>query len=409
MSEVSAQVQVLALAHGGASICSARDAGKKVFVRYAIPGEDLEVRIDTEEKNFCTGTLLRVITPSPARVTPPCPYFGACGGCDAQQIEITKQRALKLAMIRDALRYQAGVKTIEPVLRGAELPAFSYRNRIGLHLSAAGVLGFYRPGTREALKIDECLICDATINSALTALQPLAKELAPTIAKIVVEHQEREPHLVLNVREEFGPNDPALAEAHALLSRSFRQIRFICGGQEIFFGPRTAHPAGHFSQVNAAGNQILIQLVLGHLDNTPLTELYAGSGNFTIPLAAKGIEVTAVEIDQALVDYARSRLTELGLSSRVRFEISSCEKYVRSAQLAKTVLLDPPRIGAKEIVKRIDPQHTARVIYVSCGLPTLCRDVQILGSRGFELKSIEFVDMFPQTHHVETVSIFEAN
>ena len=176
-----------------------------------------------------------------------------------------------------------------------------------------------------------------------------------------------------------------------------------CDGDE-------ALAVGHFSQVNEAGNAVLQTLVKScFTSGEDILDLYAGAGNFSFPLAEMGCKVRAVEVDPVLVKNGKQIAAGLALSGSIEFFESSCERYVTREKIPPAVLLDPPRAGAKGVVVNLDPKRTRKIVYVSCNLPSLSRDLGILVEKGYVLERVSVVDMFSQTHHVETVSILRAD
>ena len=151
---------------------------------------------------------------------------------------------------------------------------------------------------------------------------------------------------------------------------------------------------------------MLVSTAIAECEAAHVTELYAGAGNFTLPLARQGAQVDAVEASRELVRFGETRARESGLGDRITFFRESCEKFCKTREFRECVLLDPPRSGAPAVVEKLlqSPQ-VKRLVYVSCYLPTLCRDMKALAEVGFKLERTYVIDMFAQTHHVETISV----
>jgi 23S rRNA (uracil1939-C5)-methyltransferase len=161
--------------------------------------------------------------------------------------------------------------------------------------------------------------------------------------------------------------------------------------------------------VNLEGNDLLKDKVSSLVTHRDVTDLYAGAGNFSIPLAKRDHFVDAVELDPELIAFGRLAAFKNGIAdNRLTFIEESCERYVKTHKLKTSVLLDPPRSGADAVAKVLNPNITRQVVYVSCSLPTLCRDVKTLADKGYSLVEMWVVDMFSQTYHVETISLLEA-
>lgn len=404
------KAEVIALAHGGSFVCRSLEqespnSGKKLFVREVIPGEVLIVEPTAEHKNFSEARMLEILLASPERVTPPCPYFSICGGCDLQHINGPFQRELKLEMVKSALLKQA---KIEPQLGfellGADLPYFNYRSRITLHLNLNGELGFFRQGSRDVVDIDACRLARPEINDTLLKLRQFAASLAPLITLVGIELEDRECYVIFYLREEVRlaelSNTPLLDK----LKTNFSKLKIFERKKAVFSQPADALGLGHFSQVNAQANQVLIQAVLDAVPESRLIELFAGAGNFSLALARSGKQVTAVELEAELVQLGQQLAQSEKLSGRLSFVKSSAEAFIKRKQSAPCLLLDPPRSGAKEVIAKLDAAAFARIVYVSCSLPTLTRDLKSLLELGYRLEKVQVLDMFPQTHHVETIS-----
>lgn len=423
-------VESFALAHGGESVSrplpsatSEPHDARKVFVRGLIPGETGRVRVTEEQRNFRRAELVDILTPHSERVGPPCPYFGNCGGCDYQFMPIQLQREQKRSMVETMLKRQAGIEAVKGVqLAGLNLPAYHYRRRIGLHISpSAGPkpaqLGFYREGTGSVVDISSCTIASTALNIAVAQLREILAHLEGSFAGLIVEEHDGEVFVAGKLREDALEHvELSGSPAVGALTGSFENCAILYREQTLYsqYHGQVEDPSarvfaiGHFSQVNEEGNAVLQELVCEAISNDRVTDLFAGAGNFAIKLALTGRVVTAVELDPELIRLGRIAGFKAGLSERqLSFVESSCERYVKSTQLERTVLLDPPRSGAALVCQSLSPDRSRQVIYVSCSLPTLCRDAKTLAQRGYSLVQSWVVDMFSQTHHVETVSVFE--
>lgn len=421
------EVQVENLAHGGETVGtvvgSSASVGKKAFTRWAIPGETIEVVPTAERKSFVRAELSRVLEPSPHRITPPCPYFMRCGGCDLQHMALPAQREFKRSMVEETLKRQGGISPLHGVhLIGANLPGFGYRRRIVLHANkpkdgSARRIGFNVRKTHDLIDIDACLLAVPLLNQAIGTVRSIASELPFIIHDLVLEEKDGELYLVVKlwphvqVQEDLSSSRWVilLGEKFPNLIVTLREKRLYAQYHGIDErAPGAQFPAGRFSQVNDLANVTLRDEVLKSVTQHEVTELYAGAGNFSFPLAEAGHLVEAVEVDPALVAYGESLVAEKKLFGLVKFYRKSCEKFVLKYSVRKSVILDPPRSGAEEVVREFDREKTKEVVYVSCSLPTLTRDLKILVAKGYQLQKVAVLDMFAQTHHVETISVLRA-
>lgn len=408
-------VRIKSLCFGGSFIGTPEgEQQKKVFVPFCAPGELVTVKILTEEKRFLTGQLEKVIEPSADRVAAPCPYFTTCGGCDLQHLSISASREAKREMVESMLQRQGKLQLPSAVeLIGKDLPAYEYRRRATFHLNLHGDLGFYRESTGVIIPITQCVVSTVGINLALTKLRSLASSVASSLSALTVEDGAGTVSVIATVRENVSLQS-ALADSAALVSLfphfALRELERIVWAQ-VHSAPcdPIEFLAGGFSQINQPANDLLVETVCGHLAKTDFVmDFYAGAGNFSIPLAKRGTTVTAVEIDANLVQRGEQQARESGVADKVQFHVSSCERFLKRLAARGTVLLDPPRTGARVLAEHFTTAKVNKIVYVSCDLPTLTRDLSTLVQKGYKLKSVQVLDMFSQTHHVEMIAVLTA-
>jgi 23S rRNA (uracil1939-C5)-methyltransferase len=407
-------VDLHALAYGGASIgtVTAGDdnlIGKKALVRNAIPGETVTVRILEDQKKLIHADLLSVLSPSPDRRDPPCEHFGVCGGCDLQHISIERQRALKREMVESTLARQAQISCNVKLYDG-ELPEFSYRNRITLHVSETGEVGYYKPGSGDVVPITSCMLARPLIREAHARILDFCRSRGAIIAGIVLEEYLGNVSALVRLRDTcagFSDEEYQVLESILpLVTVSSRRATVYQSTQSKL----SSSSVGHFSQVNPDGNKALQAIVKSYYTGREkITEFYGGSGNFTFMLAHHGCDVVSIEVDENLVRFGTTQAKQQQLDKRVTFIHSSTERYIKQHKISGHVLLDPPRAGAQELMKKLDPRYVSHVVYVSCNLATLARDLSIAQLAGYTIKEVICVDMFPQTHHVETITVLHSN
>jgi 23S rRNA (uracil1939-C5)-methyltransferase len=402
------------LAIGGSIVCSNLDPDdkKKVFVPFLIPGETAEVAITSQKSSLQEGKVTALTIAHPKRVPPPCEAFGMCGGCQLQHMPIDLERDVKLDMIRSYLSRQTKLPDVNVVDASAGLPEYGYRRRATFHLSHDGLLGFHAAGTRAVVPVRTCLIVEAELADTMPALQSFAKKVCDRV-KTIEASLDKKLSLVFFVRDRTHPRE--LQRELEQFQRKIKADIYIKTKQQTFFlaghGLVPSHSdQGHFTQVNRRGNDRLHQVVTAAIEGssvTTATELYAGSGNFTFELAARGYVVHAVELDAQLVKAGQQKAKELTCHDRITFFQSPCETWVKKQALSELVLLDPPRAGAKDVVRLASWKAVRKLIYISCSLPSFARDAEALVlDHGLKLEQVAFVDMFPKTHHVELVGIF---
>lgn len=346
-------VEAIAFSNDGKIVC--RDEDQKVlFLNGLVPGETAEI---DEAQN-----IIRIVKVSDQRTEPECPYFGECGGCDYQHVSITEQRKQKLALIDHTFKRYFKLDCPEVIDCSEGLPAYGYRNRIQLHRQTK-LLGFYKPKSKEILEIKTCPITDEQIN------------------------------LHLKTKGYYKNHRDNITDVEISLVEGKIYERLINSSE------RHLSKSIDFAQVNEAGNKVLVDLVLSLIDDKFVTELYAGSGNFSLELLKKGIKVKAVELNQQLVAEGKDKTDP----AKISWYRARVEDYLKNNHLQDTVLLDPPREGCNALHQARDLESVKNIVYVSCNLSTLGRDLKNLEVKGFKIQKVYFVDMFPQTKHIELV------
>lgn len=388
-------------AYGGYSL--ARDE-KVVFIKGAVPGETVEAAIEERKRDYCTASVVRVIEPSEWRVEPVCGVFGRCGGCQLQYISHEKQLALKEEVLLDSLARIGGIETaVVPAISGRP---WGYRQRAQFKISKENVIGFFKESSREVVALDQCPLMSDRINELFRKIRE--DGLQTGLSEIHISSGDT-PVVLLKGRE----CDPALFERFIDIGVSGIACNGLMayGGAYTGFdlnGARYTVSPGTFFQANWELNVKAVELAaegLEPLGGKKVLDLYAGAGNFSIPLALRGAEVTAVEEDpKACEDGLRN--VELNNLPNCRFVKSSAEKY-RIKKKFDAIILDPPRLGLTgEVVKGILENPPSDIAYISCNPATLARDLKKLGQK-YEVRSVRQIDFFPQTYHIETVSFLK--
>ncbi len=421
-------LRVDALAYGGSGV--ARHEGKAVFVPLAAPGDLVRCRLTRDHRRFAEAEVVEVLEASPRRRPPPCPYFGACGGCQWQHLPYDEQRAWKERIFSDILHRQAKVTgdVVKPLVPSPS--EWNYRTRVQLKCRQTGqgfVMGFYRRGSHFVIDVDDCPITAPRLNGALRLFRrwlPASPcpESIPQVdleaddegrARATVHCLDRDP---APLADYLGPL--AEAEGFSLFLQTGRKetLERVCGAEELYIRPlgasllRLAYGAGGFAQVNLDQNRRLVAAVLAaaHLTGQQrVLDLFCGMGNFSLPLAQQAGEVVGVE------DYAPS-IAWAGRNAHGNV-IANARFHARPADGALTalsgsggfdlVLLDPPRAGAYAVARELATLRPSSIIYVSCDPPTLARDLVPLLHQGYTVVSSQPFDMFPQTHHIESVTV----
>jgi tRNA/tmRNA/rRNA uracil-C5-methylase (TrmA/RlmC/RlmD family) len=386
------------VAHGGH--CVARHEGRVLFVRHALPGERVLVRVTEgrESSSYWRADAIDVLDASPDRVTPPCPWAGPdrCGGCDWQHASLPAQRRLKAAVVREQLRRLAGVDLevdVEPVPGDAE--GLGWRTRVQYAVSADGTPGLRKHRSHDVVPIDHCRIAHPLVDAAGVT----DRSWAGRRAVVVAASPSTGERLVLPDPPAPDGGDGAGREAALTELVGDRPFRVTGGG---------------FWQVHPGAAATLLGAVLDGLDPQPgesALDLYAGVGLFARSLADRlgpGGRVTCVELDGRAAADARHNLGDL---ATVRVERGRVDHVLRRLRLrrADLVVLDPPRSGAgKSVVDLLSRVRARRIAYVACDPAALARDLRWFADRGgYDLAGLRAFDLFPMTSHVECVAVLE--
>ena len=423
------------LAHDGRGV--AHDAtGKALFVEGALTGERVEVAVHRTRKRFDEAHVREVLEASPERVEPPCAYYARCGGCDLQHLAVPAQRRHKQAVLVDLLARQGIVVDGEPELLAGTGQGYRRRARLGVKIDAEGQLhlGFRARHSHRLVDIEHCTILVPELDALLV---PLHRQVASLQAPRQVGHLEllasdqgvtlvvrqlkehaadREAWLTfgaehgLNLARLTGRDAPELEWLTPRPTLSCR-VPGVGGELDLGFAP------GDFLQANAEVNRRMVATALDWLDglaDAPLLDLFAGVGNFSLPLASAGARVTAVEGSPSMVERlehnarANARAPSLSLVAR---QVDLAEAGAVAALLAElapeVVVLDPPRDGAEEAARALVAAPVPRVLYVSCDPATLARDAAHLLQGGYRVTRIAVADMFVHTSHLESMLLFE--
>jgi len=382
-TEATLDVTIERILPGGVGLAHAD--GKTVFVSLAAKSDRVRVKIDREQGNLLFASITEILEPSPDRIEPPCPYFGRCGGCDFQQLTYEAQLAAKSEIIRDCLHRIAQVDL--PEVKVVPSPnSWQYRARATWQLDQEQrTIGYYERGSRRVCDVVDCAVLVPALQTTLEQLRNTPISAIPGDLK----------HL-----------DVVLGETGVSLAPAF--ANFHTNELSVKVGDETySYNAEAFFQVNQGVLIELLQFALDDLSGEVALDLYCGVGLFTVPLARRFKKVTGIESNSVATRFARRNLQQANLPNG-NIVTSTLTEWIRSGSnkrdIVDFVLLDPPRAGAESaVIQGILQLKPKRLCYVSCDPATLARDIKKLIAGGFVVRSISGFDMFPQTHHVETV------
>lgn len=387
----------------------ARWRGMPVFVPRAAPGDVVEVRITERRPSYARAEIEEVKTPGPLRREAPCPFYERCGGCQLQHIEDAAQLGLKAAAARETLRRLGGIDPAQLAACRFEEPvgerAWGYRLRAQVHIArrsegdagsegSVGV-GFRRRRSHDLVLVDRCPVLAPALENELRGLSSLPGDPAAASTKL--------PSRLSLATAGLEPDSPVVAAPPVDgLPSGDLQIDLL--------GRKLSYDARCFFQAHGGLLESLLRSAVGPFEGDAAVELYAGVGFFTAGLADRYGSVTAVEGESVAARYARNNLRRNRLG-HCRVERSAVESWVDRRRGGPglesgldRVLVDPPRGGLpRKVRSALLNAAPDRLTYVSCDPATLARDLGDL-TRDFDLESITFFDVFPQTAHLETVA-----
>jgi 23S rRNA (uracil1939-C5)-methyltransferase len=405
-------VSIESLAAGGAGV--ARIDGKVVFVPLTAPGDLASVEIMADRRSFFLGRLKHIIEASLKRAAPRCPLFGSCGGCQWQHLRYDEQLPAKGDLLRNSLRRIGGIAEPGPIDVAPSPLAYGYRHKV--------VLGFFRAGSRIVIPAGECPVLHEPLGRLLPHLARtlsaqgralgdlrslhLASDWSGAATRLSFPGEGARLAFPLALREELA----RLAAGEGVeLSFPGKSAKGLLLGE----GERGLLSAGDtFSQINLRQNVNLVREVVdlaAPVRGKELLDLYCGIGNLSIPLAEAGGIVVGVDSNPPSIRCARENAARLGVES-LFFQQGKAEAAVASLAAQgrnfELVVMNPPRSGARETVRKLRSLSPPRVIMVSCDPATFARDAALLREEGYRLESLRALDLFPQTFHVETVALF---
>lgn len=409
--------------------------GRTAFIQGALPGERVTADIRRQRRRQQEGQAVSVVgTPAADRVTPPCEFFGVCGGCSLQHMDPAAQVQHKESTLAELLEHTGRVSPARwlPPLTG---PTAGYRRRARLgvkYVPRKGdrvLVGFRERFSPFVADIESCHVLDARVGPLIPALAQLVRALSmpDRIAQIEVAAGDEAVGLVFRNLRALTPAD---REALIAFGNAHDVLIFEQPGNESTVAPlghdqsrleyrlpefdlRFAFAPTDFTQINAAINRQMVPQAIEQLAleaDSRVLDLFCGLGNFTLPIAQNAAAVIGVEGDEPLVERGRENAALNGIDN-ARFAATDLTRIPPDAEwLGEGIdraLLDPPRSGALEVLPSLDALGPSRIVYVSCGPSTLARDAGELVHRyGYRLEAAGLMDMFPHTGHAEAMAVF---
>ncbi len=405
------EIEVNAMTFGPYAV--ARMDGHTLMIPNAAPGDRLEVSLASRHRDFSIANIDRIIAPGPDRRLPPCPFLPRCGGCDWQHLNYAAQLRAKAELIVSGLR-RANIEVAADNLIQPAPDEFGYRSRIRLKVGNDGKLGFHRLGSNEVVEVDRCIVAAPRLRLAMAFASSLWRNLDEIE---VVANGERE---VIAAMTRKPPSPADLDRARELMRQdaAIQGIVFRSGRERHVLGDPSITinvedgldlivDADLFSQVNHSQNRKLVAtaMEMASIDRgIRLLDIFCGAGNLGLPAARRGALVNGIDADALAIAAATNNARRLGFAD-AKFiagkAIEAVNFLLRAKYRPQIVIVDPPRTGAIELMAPLIKMHPRSIIYVSCDISTLARDLRVLTDAGYVSQRIAAFDFFPNTHHAE--------
>lgn len=449
----SDSLKIEKLVAGGLGLGRLAD-GMVVLIHGVLPGEEVRFAVRRQHKSYLEADLLEILKKSPARVQAPCQYYADCGGCDLQHTDYLSQLTIKNDILQELLL--RGKICAPDTLADFLLPPvpspdiFAYRQRVRLQVNEAGKPGFFRRQSHDVIAVQGCLLAGPEINAILKLLheESSAQTLLSMSSEVEILLNPHNSRTVLILHGAKKADPPVLQNAQELCrkEKNLQGVVFSVKGQspgpcivsldtgpEVFSTPvedlfihipvsreiagrdfeLTLEPGG-FCQVNRRQNENCMKILLDWAkaaSTDKLLDLYCGMGNFSIPFAMQISEVTGLDVEGGSIRSAirNARMANLANCSFAKNSaLEGIKKLRKEGKKFDLLLLDPPRSGCREVIPFISDLGIRKILMISCDPATLTRDLRLLQKSGYAIERLQIIDMFPQTHHIETITLLTA-
>ncbi|HGJ5866789.1 23S rRNA (uracil(1939)-C(5))-methyltransferase RlmD [Arsenophonus nasoniae] len=405
--------------------------GKTIFITNLLPGEQAQIQLTEEKRQFAKAKVSKRLTDSLDRVAPFCRHFGICGGCQQQHVTPTLQRAAKVSRLEYLFQCETGraVKSL-PVIAGSEY-GYRRRARFGLHYQHAERrlrMGFRQNQSNVLVELKMCPVLQPELEKLLLPVADCLNKLAAVkhLGHVELVNADNGVSVILRHLKPLATDDKMLLTAFArsynlnvyLVDNSAKQLKLVSSASndsdpyysienvKLTFDPQ------NFIQVNPEINKKMVAQALDWLALEPkdrVLDLFCGMGNFTLPIACHVHSVVGVEGVTELVAQGRYNAS-LNRLTNAEFYQADLELAIDCQPWAKMgfnkILLNPARAGAIGVMSHIIKLKPERVVYISCNPTTLVKDSKQLLTAGYQLMSVRMLDMFPHTSHLESMALF---
>ena len=429
MSNSLIRLKVFSLTKGGFGVGSIESSGiptktprESILIPRTVPGDIVDVERDSAGYGKGFGKLVRIVEPSTYRVQPHCPYVDECG-CDFMHIDPAFQQSSRVSIVKDELgRAKIPVPDINSHA-STQILHYRVRARVAVVANKKHVqVGFRAPKSHRLIEVDSCCVLEPAIDQLRREISSWLSGSSGAGEASLYLGRDGLPAVSLSWDGTLASSVFTAAQNRiddgewAGVSLWLKGARVPANlgdptgvmkgadGLDLYF------PPGGFTQANQSMNSCLVNHVANSavadcgFHGDEMLELFAGSGNFTVALAARTNELSTVEQDKAAVAAANRNVLARGLRCRIR-EADASQISIRPS--VRVAVLDPPRSGSRSVALRIAESRVRKVLMVSCDPATLARDLSILCASRFAVQRLDVFEMFPCTSHVETVALLE--
>ncbi len=398
-------------AYGGLAVART-DYGKVILIKGALPGEKVRATIQQDHRDYFIGFAAEILEPSTERVSPECPHFGICGGCQLQHASYREQVRMKEDVLSESVARTIG-SSVKLSHTFSSSVHWGYRSR-GQFKTSKDKIGFFREKSDEVVDIESCPIMSPGVNGLLS----MARSVLPTAAKEIHISSGTGASALVKLRQEISNKDTPHQTASSLTRVGFSSITVETGRDILQFGSPAMQldlcglkyrvsPLSFF-QSNWQLNNIVVKFISDYIRDSRagnIVDLYSGAGNFALPAAQYANSVLAIEENPFAV--------QDGIRNAAINNIPNCEFMEASAerfeipQNTDLLILDPPRPGlTNRTMGNVLKASPGRIVYMSCNPSTFARDLKKLLNI-YDIASLSMIDFFPQTYHIEALAFLE--
>lgn len=378
------EVRVEKIVPNGLGLCFAENL--TVFVPLSVKGDKLRVKIRKLQGKTAFAKIVEILEPAEDRIKPKCIYFGTCGGCDFQQMSYETQLKSKIGILRDSLKRIGKIDYEDEIPIIASPNEYNYRLRSNWHIdSRQKKIGYFKRQSHDVIDAKSCPILVPELEATLKDLQENL-EYGTLFAELI------------NVEAASGENGEVSVYSEELVEPTY-EVFYELNGEKFYFNAKS------FFQSNKFLIKDLVETAIENASGKTALDLYCGVGLFSLSMAKNFEKVHGVEANKEAIEFARKNAEHARIST-VEFHDERVKTFLSDYSFDDVdfVLLDPPRSGVKrKTLEKIIKLDAEKITYVSCNPSTLARDLQILIEKDYKIEKITALDLFPQTHHVETV------